>query len=64
MGPPQAQIRYNIHTTVTKVFQLGEMWFIHFDGSWESLAVGFEEPDLLAGDKVLITFQRIADKGA
>lgn len=51
--------RYHITTNVLKTFQIKGTWFVHFEGSWESLAVGLEEPDMKAGDSVHITFERI-----
>lgn len=32
-------------------------WFVHFDGSWEKLHLGFEEPLLKKGQKVCITLE-------
>jgi hypothetical protein len=34
-------------------------WFALFRGSWESLYLGRERPNLLVGDVVRITFERI-----
>lgn len=60
MEPTDRKVRYVIETKVMKVFQTGDMWFVHFQGSWESLAIGLEEPDMKAGDLVRITFEKVS----
>lgn len=59
MEPAKASIRYSIVAFLTKKFQEGGNWFVHFDGSWESLSVGSEEPPWSVGDRILITFERV-----
>lgn len=60
MESPQGSIAYIIHTTVIKVAASAGYWWVHFDGSWESLAFGpTEDPAPFAvGDCVKITFQK------
>lgn len=60
MESAEAPVKYIIDTTVTKTFRLGDLWYVHFDGSWESLSLGRDEPNMKPGDKVRITIQRIA----
>jgi hypothetical protein len=42
--------------TIERTESLG--WFLHLDGSWESLFLGFEEPGLKAGDDVEIVIRK------
>lgn len=32
-------------------------WYVHFEGSWESLYMGHEKPDFVKGQKVEISFK-------
>lgn len=32
-------------------------WFVHLEGSWESLHIGFEQPDLQPGDIMHVTLR-------
>lgn len=34
-------------------------WFVWFDASWESRCLGMVKPDLKAGDKVRVTYQKV-----
>jgi len=34
-------------------------WFIHLEGSWEMLYVGYSKPDLNPGDMVRITLEKV-----
>lgn len=59
MESPEATVRYTIRTEVTKTFELDGQWFVHFLGSWESLGLGPDKPDMSVGDAVLITIERL-----
>lgn len=61
MEPVEAKIRYVIRTKAKRVEQIKGCWFVQFEGSWESLNFGVEEPQFNPGDKVKITFERISD---
>ena len=45
------------HDYITESISLG--WFIHFEGSFESLHIGTEEPALKKGDRIKITLEKI-----
>lgn len=34
-------------------------WFVHFDGSRESIGFGKTQPELAKGDKIKISFERL-----
>ena len=34
-------------------------WYVHLEGSWESLYLGFEQPDLVAGDVVTVILEKV-----
>ncbi len=36
-------------------------WFMHLNGSYEAIHMGFEEPKFKQGDKIRVTFERIED---
>lgn len=36
-------------------------WYVHLQGSYEALHLGFEKPAFAHGDKIKITFERIDD---
>lgn len=59
MEPVEAAVRYHITTKVLKTFQEKRGWFVHFEGSWESLYLGDQEPDFKQNDVVHITIERI-----
>lgn len=50
---------YVITTSLTKLFEDGNRWFVHLDGSRESLSLGTEKPDLNVGDKIKITLEKV-----
>lgn len=33
-------------------------WYVHFEGSWEAVFLGFDKPDLDAGDEVEIVIRK------
>lgn len=53
--------RFIIYAPVNRVEKVGDLWYVNFLGSWESLAFGEEKP-FEVGDKVKITFERIKDE--
>jgi hypothetical protein len=63
MESDQAKVRHIINTSVIDVKVIGEHWFVHFDGSRESLAFCHKSEDtpFAIGDKIKISFERIAD---
>lgn len=52
------KVRFIINVPVTKVEKIGDLWYAHFQGSWESLALGTEKP-FEVGDMVKITFEKV-----
>ena len=58
MEPAGTKIRYVIYTTVRKVDKVPIGYFVHFDGSHESIYLG-DEATLVVGDKVKITFEKV-----
>lgn len=36
-----------------------EGWFVHLEGSWESLFLGEDEPNLVVGDTIEVRIRRI-----
>jgi hypothetical protein len=34
-------------------------WYMHLEGSYESLHLGFEKPEIHAGDRVKITVEKV-----
>ncbi len=64
MESAEGPVRYNIHSSVTKLFKHEGQWFVHFLGSWESLGLGPDEPGLQIGDQVSITIERINAKSS
>ena len=59
MESVEAEIRYVIYTKVNKVFEEKGQWYVHFEGSWESLGFGWTKPPFDAGDRIKITFERM-----
>ena len=51
---------HTVITTVKAVTGTGEDWWVHFEGSRESLAFHGEKP-FEPGEKVKITFERVTD---
>ncbi len=45
------------HGEEAKFEKISTGWFIHLEGSWESLFVGYEKPDFNVGDYVIITIE-------
>lgn len=58
MEPPQTEIKYIIYSKVLEIKQMVDVWFVHFEGSRESLNLGSEKPAWNVGDTVKITFKR------
>lgn len=60
LEPHQIEVtRYVIPTKVDKLVQDPNLgWWVHFQGSWESLFLGADKPDMNIGDEVIITIQR------
>lgn len=59
-------MRYVVYSKVLKVEEQKEPkvgWFVHFEGSWESIFLGEEKPAFEPGDTVKITFEK-SNKGA
>lgn len=57
-SPHQSRVRYIIYTKIKAIFKEPLGWFIHLEGSWESICLGMEEPDFIPGDPVKITLER------
>ena len=57
---PEPLTRYSVTTKVRQVYneKATGRWFVHFEGSWESLYFGMEEPAFKVGDDIKITFER------
>jgi len=55
------RINYTVLTHVTTVKDLEGKWFVHFDGSRESIAFGTsaEPAPFNPGDQVKITFEKV-----
>lgn len=57
------KINHVVYTKVKKIEvitdSLGDSWYVNFDGSWESLCFGKDDPGFKVGDKMKITFERI-----
>jgi len=58
MESVEAEVRYHIITSLIKKFKMYDVWFVHFEGSRESLAIGFDEPSWVVGDEIMITVER------
>ena len=63
MESTEATIRINwiVNTTVIDVRMIEDQWFVHFDGSRESMAFGHksEPKPFEIGDEVEITFRKV-----
>lgn len=55
---------YNIFTSVEDIKQIEGHWFVHFEGSRESLNFGTDHPGFAKGDKVKITFENQGKQNA
>lgn len=55
------RINYTVLTSVVKAEVIGSKWYIHFDGSRESIAFdsSSEPSPFEAGDQVKITFEKV-----
>lgn len=55
------RINYIVLTEVVKVEALHGRWYIHFDGSRESIAFGYaiDPAPFATGDQVKITFEKV-----
>lgn len=55
------KINYVIHTTVVNVEVISNHWYVHFDGSRESIAFSHksEPAPFTEGDEVKITFEKV-----
>jgi hypothetical protein len=52
-------MRYCFNTTVRKIEQRKLGWFILLEGSWESLYIGDERPQLEVGQRVVVTIEGV-----
>jgi hypothetical protein len=54
------KINYVLYVKVMKVEWRNrpDGWFVHFEGSWESINFGIEHPQFEVGDHIKITFDR------
>lgn len=54
-------VRYIFKTTVNKILIIGSVpdYYLHLEGSWESIFIGNDEPDLKVGDKVNVTIEKV-----
>lgn len=59
--PPQAPLItvYTVYTYVEGVKEVGDLFYVHFNGSRESIA--FPVPAFAVNDKVKITFEKVPD---
>lgn len=57
---PEFYIRHVIYTVVEDVTEKDGQWWVHFEGSRESMAFGTEKP-YEKGEKIKITFERVHD---
>ena len=52
---------YVIFTKVSNMYEYAETgWFVHFEGSRESIFLGKEKPDLEEGDLIRIGIERMS----
>jgi hypothetical protein len=58
MEPADAKVRYVVLAKVKSMFLMDGSWFVHFDGSHESICLGRERPNFNPGNIVKITFER------
>lgn len=77
MEPVKTKITllWRVYTTVVGIKEMNQVvewkedavigrslgWFVHFEGSRESIHFGFEKPDIEVGDKFKITFEKVQD---
>ena len=63
MEPAQVPLttRYTIYTYVDETFTHEGQHYAHFRGSRESIALGTEPLSLAAGDRVKITYEKVAN---
>jgi hypothetical protein len=63
MEPADAKmkVKYTVIVRVNFVTHREYGWFVHFEGSHESIFLGQERPKFNPGDTVRITFERISD---
>jgi len=61
MEPVEAtvEVRYLIFTVVRKIEEIGDRWFMQFEGSWESLNFGGERPPFNPGDRIKIMIEKV-----
>jgi len=53
--------RYSIYTYVEDIFTHDGLYYAHFQGSKESIALGTEPLSFHPGDRVKITFEKVAN---
>lgn len=61
MSGVEAEVRYHINPKVVSIKWQNQPdgWFVHFDGSWESMNFGIEQPPWEVGDVIHITFMKV-----
>jgi hypothetical protein len=57
----EMKFRFIIYTDVIKVERYRDRWWVHFDGSWESIGFDVEDTPFKQGDMVKITFEKADD---
>lgn len=59
-APIPLKINYVVYCKILKIEWLNrpDGWFVHFEGSWESINFGIERPAWSVGDIVKITFEQ------
>lgn len=60
LEPSIITIVWAFYVHVAKVEKIGEKYFVHFEGSWESLCFGSDAP-FKKGDLVRIEFRKVED---
>lgn len=63
MESPEAQVRYHVSAKVVNIVWRNQPdgWFVHFDGSRESLNFGIERPPWDIDDVIHITFEKVSN---
>ncbi len=64
MESAQESVEITIRTSVSAIQHKNNLWWVLFDGSWEWLNLGPEQPAFLPGDKFDIILRRTHAKSS
>lgn len=55
---PLEIVRLVVYTTCSKIENHDGGWWVHLEGSWESLYIGPEVPPFREGDRIKLSIER------